>query len=227
MNTTTNFYVCCHKIGDHIFYIGSNWRGGDEKRAWSKKRRPEKWHQIVNSNGGHYTVEILEEFDNSKLARKRETELIHYYHDIGQAEASGEDHRGERNQMAGVNLNDILSEEQNKKWRENLSKARTGSNNSMYGVSLKDVISPEAYDEWRKKLSGKPSVQRKPCRVTFKGETIEFECRGHLEKYVREEYGISRNVCLKLLKTGEPYNPTHKKKKHLSGIILEFIPEEK
>ncbi|WP_422123721.1 hypothetical protein DHX103_02610 [Planococcus sp. X10-3] len=76
-----NYYVYAHKIplqGD-IFYIGSNYRAGNFRRAYGLNSRPEKWKQEVKRHNNLYDVEILAVFDNRQDALKYELKMMKYY----------------------------------------------------------------------------------------------------------------------------------------------------
>ena len=75
------YYVYAHKTpfsGD-IFYIGSNYRTGNVKRAYEFSSRPEKWKQEVEKHENAFDVEILARYDNSEDALKNELALMKHY----------------------------------------------------------------------------------------------------------------------------------------------------
>ncbi|WP_415337002.1 NUMOD3 domain-containing DNA-binding protein [Clostridium perfringens] len=145
------YYVYRHFIGENTFYVGS--AQGNENRAYQKTSRPKKWYEIVNGNNGEYEVEILEYFSNRSEAKKREIEVIHYYHDLGQAEASKEDFRGKNNPMYGVNVTTRMTPEAIVEWKSNLSKANKGKNNPRYGKSPFENMTNEEIEKWKKNIS--------------------------------------------------------------------------
>lgn len=131
----SKYYIYLHKIGDHVFYVGSNWKGCNQNRAWERSSRPEKWYDIVFSNGGKYNIEILCYGSNMNEIYKLEMKLIQYFHDIGQADASGEDYRKENNPFYGKSHKEDFKQEQSDRFKERFK----GSGNPMYrkGYKLK------------------------------------------------------------------------------------------
>ncbi|WEZ08125.1 NUMOD1 domain-containing DNA-binding protein [Priestia flexa] len=77
------YYVYAHKIKntDIIFYIGSNWQGGNPERAYETKNRPKKWHEVVAEHNGAFDVEIIGRYYNDRRAYECEMILMAYYQD--------------------------------------------------------------------------------------------------------------------------------------------------
>jgi NUMOD3 motif len=135
MKTTSSskYYIYLHKIGDHVFYVGSNWKGCNQNRAWQKSGRTEKWYDKVFENDGKYEVEILCYLSDSSETHKLEMKLINAFHDIGQAEVSGEDKRGHRNPFFNKTHSENFKQEQSIRYSER----HVGENNPMYGKGYK------------------------------------------------------------------------------------------
>lgn len=129
------YYVYTHSINGKVFYVGSNYRAGNPYIAYEKSGRSKKWYEIVNENNENYDIEIIQYFDTSTEAINYERQLIRYYHDIGLAQASGEDYRGERNGMYGKENKWGKHTEDSKK---KISKANSGEKNGMYNVTGKN-----------------------------------------------------------------------------------------
>lgn len=72
------YYVYTHKIPrtNIIFYIGSNWQGGNPNRAYEIRNRPVKWHDVVVDYFGAFNVEIVARFDNPEECYQFEMESI-------------------------------------------------------------------------------------------------------------------------------------------------------
>lgn len=129
------YYVYTHSIKGRVFYVGS--AQGNPNRAYDKNKRPKEWHELVQENKGEYDIEIVEYCQSKKEAKQKEIQLIYFYHDIGQAECSGEDLRGV-----------LKSDEHRKKLSENNAHywlGKTGKNHPMYGKQMSK--------ESRKKIS--------------------------------------------------------------------------
>ncbi|KJR69830.1 hypothetical protein [Bacillus velezensis] len=77
------YYVYAHKIKttDIIFYIGSNWFGGNSNRAYETRNRPKKWHEVIAEHNGAFDVEITGHYHNAKRAYESEMILMAYYQD--------------------------------------------------------------------------------------------------------------------------------------------------
>ena len=131
--SSSNYYIYLHKIGDHVFYVGSNWKGCNPSRAWERRNRPEKWYDIVFGNNGKYDIEILCYGSNMNEIYKLEMKMIQYFHDVGQAEASGEDPRGENNPFYGKTHSKDFKDKQREKFKEEFK----GKGNPMYGKGHK------------------------------------------------------------------------------------------
>lgn len=137
------YYIYTHSINGKVFYVGSNFVKGNPNRAYEKFSRPKKWYEIVEKNNWNYDIEIVDYFDTGKQAARAETELIYHYHDIGQAEASGEDMRGklvgEKNGMYGKTLSKetkkILSEKCGRPGELNGMYGRKGKEAPMFGIT--------------------------------------------------------------------------------------------
>ncbi|MGG2025041.1 hypothetical protein AB1282_04640 [Gottfriedia sp. S16(2024)] len=97
------FYVYSHSLDGKIFYIGSNCGTNNKhnpNRAWERSYRNDKYKNYVGDRLNEIEVNILEWLPirtTSGECQRREIEWIHYYHDLGLAECSGQDHRGEKN----------------------------------------------------------------------------------------------------------------------------------
>lgn len=93
------YYVYKHvNPNGEVFYVGSNHRAGDPNRAYNFIQRTSLWKELMQDG---FTVEIVKYFKDKKECVAYEHELIHYYHDLGQALASLEDRRGKRNGRYG------------------------------------------------------------------------------------------------------------------------------
>ncbi|MEH7033458.1 hypothetical protein V7054_14785 [Priestia megaterium] len=77
------YYVYIHKIKntDTIFYIGSNWQGGNPNRAYERIKRPNKWIDEVVKRNGEYDIKIIAYFDTAKEAYNHEMKLMAQYQD--------------------------------------------------------------------------------------------------------------------------------------------------
>jgi len=77
------YYVYAHKIKgtETIFYIGSNWRGGNPNRSYETIKRPKKWIDEVAKHNGDYDIEIVDYFEDGESAYKHELKLMAYYQD--------------------------------------------------------------------------------------------------------------------------------------------------
>jgi len=75
------YNVYAHKIKntDIIFYIGSNWFGGNPNRAYETRNRLAKWHEVVAEYNGAFDVEILGRYYNDRRAYECEMILMAYY----------------------------------------------------------------------------------------------------------------------------------------------------
>jgi len=77
------YYVYVHKVKNTntVFYIGSNWQGGNPNRAYERIKRPKKWTEEVTKHNGEYHVDIIAYFDIAKEAYDYEMELMAQYQD--------------------------------------------------------------------------------------------------------------------------------------------------
>lgn len=226
------YCVYSHSINGIVFYIGS--KVSKNNRPYDKKQRNKDWWNFVNSNNGNYDVEIIKEFNNKHECLSYEMKLIREYHDKGQALASHQDYRGERNGMYGISRTGEQNpfygkkhtEDTIKRIREKARKNSKGELNGMYGKTHTQ--------ESRKKISlnngmrGKPSPTRKRVKLTLNDFTKEFDCVQHLFEFIKNEYCLNVSTCKQLLKTGKPYeikSRTPKKLRHLQGLTLTYMEQ--
>lgn len=117
------YYIYAHILDNKIFYIGSNCgnnKRSNPNRAWDIFYRNDKYKKHVGKRLNEVEVEILEWLPlgtTSGECQSKEIKWIHYYHDLGLAECSGQDYRGRNNPMYGKGERQI------------------GSKNPMYGIT--------------------------------------------------------------------------------------------
>lgn len=77
------YYVYVHKLKNTntVFYIGSNWQGGNPNRAYERIKRPKKWIDEVAKHNGEYDVEFIAYFNTGKKAYYYEMKLMAQYQD--------------------------------------------------------------------------------------------------------------------------------------------------
>lgn len=115
------YYLYAHFLDDMLFYVGSNCgtnKGMNPNRAWDLAYRNDKYKDFVGDRKDKVEVEILEWLplgSTSGECQSKEISWIHYYHDLGLAQCSGQDNRGSKNGMY------------------NKGHLQSGNKNSMYG----------------------------------------------------------------------------------------------
>ena len=169
MENVKKYYVYTHSINNHIFYVGSNWSKGNPQRAYEKTGRPEKWWEFVNENNGKYDISIYSRYSDYKDCLKNELKLIEELHDVGLAEASNEDQRGERNPMWG----------------------RKGDKSPFYGKerpkNVKDAISKANKGRY---IGGKSVLSKKMQMILPSGEKFEFDSSSECALFIKKEFGV-------------------------------------
>lgn len=178
------YYIYTHSIEGKVFYIGSNWFKCNDNRAYEKNGRPKKWHEIVNANGGNYDVEIVSRHKESKETYRAEYKMIERYHDMGLAEASGEDQRGSRNPMWG----------------------RRGELNPFYGIKQSESAKKRVSEANKGRYLGSKSVLAKTVEVTFpNGDAKVFGSLSECADYLGE--GVSKAILSTKANSGDAWNP--------------------
>lgn len=179
-----DYYIYTHSIDGRVFYIGSNWSKCNENRAYERNGRPKKWHEIVDANDGRYDVNIVSRHKESRETYRAEYKMIEKYHDMGLAEASGEDQRGKRNPMWG----------------------RRGELSPFYGMKRPESVKRRVSEANKGRYLGSKSVLAKKVEVTFpNGETKVFGSLSECAEYLGE--GVQKTILSKKANSGDAWNP--------------------
>lgn len=121
----------------------------------------------------------------------------------------------------------FLSSEAGAKFRENHSKTMSGRKHS--DEHNKKKGSPGAQNpNYGNKFgwSGANHPQAKPVEILMPdGEQHTFSYREEAMTWMKEDLGLSRGTCCNLFTSGEPYQTTHKSKKHLIGLTVRTITD--
>jgi hypothetical protein len=202
MKSEKKYYIYRHYINENTFYIGSNYKSGDENRAWSKVGRNETWKEIVESNNGEYDIEILEYFDDKEQALKREFELQNYYWSINQCEASlqnspearvkiGRANSGEKNGMYGVTMS-----EKTKKKVSYIQKTRIRTVEEKEKIRAAN-IGKTIPENVRKKIKVSVSEAKKESRILINivtSETISFKSVSDTRKWLKDNLSVGSYI---------------------------------
>ena len=197
INEYTTYYVYTHSINGDVFYVGSNWSKGNQERAYETNGRPEKWHEFVNANNMEYEVRIVSRHTSSIEAHRAEYKMIEEYHDIGLAEASGEDQRGSRNPMWG----------------------RKGKLSPFYGKERPESVKKKISEANKGRCVGSKSVLSKAIEMTApSGEKTVF---GSLSECVAHLGGVNKAIISAKANSGDVWTP---RKKHVcSGSTFRYM----
>lgn len=147
-----NHYTYLHRRGDtgELFYVGK----GTGQRAWSKSKRNEYWHNIVNAHG--YSVEVSARWSAAEEAFEHEKFLIWCFRDMGAKLCNMTDggdglcnpSKEVRERIAN-SLRGRTGRPMKETTKELLREQRTGAGNPMYGKT----VSEEAKEKQKKSLA--------------------------------------------------------------------------
>lgn len=104
---------------------------------------------------------------------------------------------GENNPMYGINVWDLMTEEQRKKESIYRSKRAKGRNNPMYNVSPKERMDDNTYKQWRKKQAENKIGSRNP---NYGSKTLhnKIKYRPDLRIKYYSRPGIQNGRCVKV-----------------------------
>lgn len=188
------YVVYIHYLNNEVIYVGS----GTNERSSSRVNR-NKEHSLDMEKEG-FRCEIVFRTPSRVEAYKEEYKIGYYFKSIGQAKYFLHDMRGKNNPMYGVNLNDILSDEEKRKWKEKLSNSLKGKQNG-YRTEV-TVLAPFEEEEHKK--------------------SIKFDTISEAKLYIHKTYGVSFAFVDKTI-IDCPYNPgpcSYKKYRHLKGLMV-------
>ena len=138
------YYVYIHSHNGVIFYVGSNYLTGNKERAYDfrKSQRTPSWNKFASEINYEIEVTIVQVFEDPTKAKAYEIKLIQELHDIGQAQCSHEDRRGE--------LNGMFNKNHSEESRRKMSKAKAGKRrpDKVVGVYQLDPLTQEIIDEF-------------------------------------------------------------------------------
>lgn len=158
MNNKYYIYFHINPLKNEIFYVGK----GCDSRAFSKNRKNNLWHNIVNKYG--YIVDIIEDNLTEQEAFEREIFYIKKIgrRDIGLGPLVNMTDGGEGN--SGL----IFSEEHRRK----MSETRKGRPSHLKGKSLSEEHKLKLLEAVKK---GKKTPERKPLSEEHKRKLSEIQ----------------------------------------------------
>lgn len=104
---------------------------------------------------------------------------------------------GENNPMYGINVWDLMTEEQRKKESIYRSKRAKGRNNPMYNVSPKERMDDNTYKQWRKKQAENKIGSRNP---NYGSKTLHNKIKDRPDLRIKyySRPGIQNGRCVKV-----------------------------